>query len=155
VPLAHLSRPDSHRGARLPGADRQQSSHRRRGDFNEDGIPDLAIENAGDNTVSILLGNGDGTFTAAPNSPIRGIGTLPCESINQQSNCAIVVGDFNDDGYADLALTIPNDGTVFVLRGSGQDRSRRSGVPNFRGEFSRSFKNRRFQQRRNSRFGSR
>ena len=31
------------------------------GDFNGDGIPDLAVEAGG---VSILLGNGDGTFQA-------------------------------------------------------------------------------------------
>jgi len=31
------------------------------GDFNGVGIPDLAVTNAGDNTVSVLLGNGDGT----------------------------------------------------------------------------------------------
>jgi hypothetical protein len=40
------------------------------GDFNGDGIPDLAVANTGGtsifngNSVSILLGNGDGTFTA-------------------------------------------------------------------------------------------
>jgi hypothetical protein len=33
------------------------------GDFNGDGIPDLAVANQSSNTVTILLGNGDGTFT--------------------------------------------------------------------------------------------
>jgi hypothetical protein len=90
------------------------------GDFNEDGIPDLAIENAGDNSISILLGNGDGTFRSGPNSPITEIGgTPPCETILYQSNCAIVVGDFNDDGHADLALTNPIDDTVVILEGNG------------------------------------
>ena len=32
------------------------------GDFNGDGHLDLAVANAGDDTVSVLLGNGDGTF---------------------------------------------------------------------------------------------
>jgi hypothetical protein len=90
------------------------------GDFNEDGIPDLAIENAGDETISILLGNGDGTFRPGPNSPIPEIGTPPCEIITQQSNCAIVVGDFNDDGHADLALTSPIDDIVVILEGNGK-----------------------------------
>ena len=90
------------------------------GDFNEDGIPDLAIENAGDNSISILLGDGKGGFTPAPNSPITEIGgTPPCETILYQSNCAIVVGDFNDDGHADLAFTNPIDDTVVILEGNG------------------------------------
>jgi Bacterial Ig-like domain (group 3)/FG-GAP-like repeat len=90
------------------------------GDFNGDGIPDLAIENAGDNSISIMLGNGDGTFTQAPTSPIIGAGgTSPCEIVTIQSNCAIVVGDFNDDGVADLALTNRIDNTVIILKGNG------------------------------------
>jgi FG-GAP-like repeat/FG-GAP repeat len=32
------------------------------GDFNEDGKPDLAISNGGDNTIYVYIGNGDGTF---------------------------------------------------------------------------------------------
>ena len=32
------------------------------GDFNGDGRTDLAIANSGANDVSVLLGNGDGTF---------------------------------------------------------------------------------------------
>ena len=32
------------------------------GDFNGDGIPDLAVVNRGDNSISILLGVGDGAF---------------------------------------------------------------------------------------------
>jgi hypothetical protein len=35
------------------------------GDFNGDGIPDLAIANSSSRTVSVLLGNGDGTFGVA------------------------------------------------------------------------------------------
>src|SRR5205809_6285131 len=35
------------------------------GDFNNDGKLDLAIANANDNTVSVLLGRGDGTFSPA------------------------------------------------------------------------------------------
>ena len=41
------------------------------GDFNGDGKLDLATPNYDTNTVTVLLGNGDGTFTPAPGSPCR------------------------------------------------------------------------------------
>ena len=36
-------------------------------DFNGDGHPDIAVPNSGSGNVSILLGNGDGTFKPARN----------------------------------------------------------------------------------------
>jgi Bacterial Ig-like domain (group 3)/FG-GAP-like repeat len=88
------------------------------GDFNEDGKPDLAVVNAGDLTISILLGNENGTFTAA--SPIPPFGqNPPCETIVTQSNCSIAVGDFNNDGHADLVVTSGSDNTVTVFEGNG------------------------------------
>ena len=38
------------------------------GDFNGDGIPDLAVANESSNNVTVLLGNGSGGFTAATGS---------------------------------------------------------------------------------------
>jgi hypothetical protein len=74
-------------------------------DFNGDGIPDLVI--LGNDTISVLLGNGDGTFTAAP-SPST---DLPG---------AIAVGDFNGDGIPDLAVAPALDeGNSEVLLGKG------------------------------------
>src|SRR6185437_6214123 len=55
-------------------------------DFNGDGHLDLAVVNKTDNTVSILLGNGDGTFGTATNFAT---GAGPS---------AVVAGDFNADG---------------------------------------------------------
>ncbi len=84
------------------------------GDFNGDGRMDLAIANNSDNTVTILLGNGNGTFTQAPGSPIA-VGNAPY---------AIAVGDFNGDGRQDLAIAnggINQNGSnnVTILLGNG------------------------------------
>jgi hypothetical protein len=58
------------------------------GDFNGDGRLDPAVcDNLG-NSVAILLGDGDGTFTSASGSPIA-VGNQPD---------AIVAADFNNDG---------------------------------------------------------
>lgn len=78
------------------------------GDFNGDGIADLAIANNNPSgTLTILLGNGDGTFTAAP-SPTTGSGPD-----------SIATGDFNSDGILDLAVANANDGTLTILLGNG------------------------------------
>src|SRR5262245_52193177 len=59
-------------------------------DFNGDNLPDLAVTNRPDGTVSILLGNGDGTFRAA-GSFKAGVNAY-----------YVAVGDFNGDGIPDL-----------------------------------------------------
>jgi hypothetical protein len=77
-------------------------------DFNGDGIPDLAvITNAQIPTVDILLGNGDGTFTAESTNP-----PIPAMPLN------FAAGDFNGDGKTDLAVTQTN-GTIAILLGNG------------------------------------
>lgn len=63
-------------------------------DFNGDGIPDIAVANSNDNTVSILLGQPNGGFAKAVE-----YGTGPSPS-------ALVVGDFNGDGKLDLAVVV-------------------------------------------------
>ncbi len=77
------------------------------GDFNRDGKLDLAVSNYGDNSLSVLLGNGDGTFQAPLTSPV---GTNPAQ---------VTVGDFNGDGKLDLAVSSVANNTVAVLLGNG------------------------------------
>jgi len=89
------------------------------GDFNGDGVLDLAVANYGtpprflDGSVSVLLGNEDGTFAAQRRF---GVGSRPF---------SIAVGDFNGDGKPDLAVansgTSPNypDSSISVLLGLG------------------------------------
>lgn len=77
------------------------------GDFLSNGNIDLAVVNHSSNTVSILLGNGDGTFSAGAtlttgNAPI-----------------AAVTADFNGDGIPDLAVLNETDNTVSIFLGNG------------------------------------
>jgi FG-GAP-like repeat len=84
------------------------------GDFNGDGKPDVAVANNLSNDVSMLLGNGDGTFQAPL---IHGVHRGPV---------ALVTADFNRDGYLDLAVLNSFTGDITLLLGMG-DGSFRSG----------------------------
>ena len=76
-------------------------------DFNNDGLADVALANA-DGTVSILLGNGAGSFRSLPDISVA-VGSLS----------SIVSGDFNKDGKIDLVITQPAQKLVSVLLGNG------------------------------------
>jgi len=83
--------------------------------FNRDGKLDLAVNNLGSDTVSILLGNGDGTFQ----SQVQ----YATASMPQ----GVAIGDYNGDGNIDLAVNDLNcvnfpacgPGMVSILLGSG------------------------------------
>src|SRR5262249_28965896 len=77
------------------------------GDFNGDGKLDLAVANPNSANVSVLLGNGDGTFQSAVNYVI---GAKP-ESI--------AVSDFNRDGKSDPAVANGVDISVVLGHGDG------------------------------------
>jgi hypothetical protein len=77
------------------------------GDFNGDGKPDLAVANWLSSNVSMLLGNGDGTFQAVRNFDV---GSGPR---------SVAVGDFNGDGKPDLAVANYYPSNVSVLLGNG------------------------------------
>ena len=73
------------------------------GDLDGDGIPDLAVANRTTDDVSVLIGNGDGTFATQVTSDD---GDRPY---------FVEIGDLNGDGAMDLAVTNPGDDTVSVL----------------------------------------
>ena len=79
------------------------------GDFNGDGIQDLATANAGSGNVSILLGSTGtaGTFSAAVNYNVQNIPR------------SVAVGDFNGDGKQDLAVANTSSNSVSILLGDG------------------------------------
>ena len=78
-------------------------------DFNGDGIQDLAIVNKTSNTVTVLKGNGNGTFTEFPKSPIT-VGTTPV---------AIASGSLSASTGPALIVANQADGTITVLLGNG------------------------------------
>jgi len=87
-------------------------------DFNGDGKLDLAVLNSntglGNGSVSVLLGNGDGTFQSARNYDVGGVNPT-----------SMSVADFNADGKLDLAIGFSSTvnscsgATVNILLGTG------------------------------------
>jgi hypothetical protein len=78
-----------------------------KGDFNNDGVMDIATANYSGYSASVLIGNGFGGFAAAVNYPT---GALPCY---------IESSDVNADGNKDLLVTNTWSGSVSVLLGNG------------------------------------
>ena len=92
-------------------------------DLNGDGRMDLAVLNLCGSAMRpcapqtggplpsallVLLGNGDGTFSASPSSPATGA-----------SSSAMAAADLNSDGAIDLVVANQNDTTMTVLMGNG------------------------------------
>src|SRR2546426_8854314 len=90
-------------------------------DFNRDHKLDLAVPNPNSNNISILLGNGDGTFRP---SVEYGVGQSPVKA---------AVGDFNRDGKLDLVVANNVSNNVSVLLGNG-DGSFRTAVEHSGGQ---------------------
>jgi hypothetical protein len=75
-------------------------------DFNGDGKLDQLVYSISNN-VTVLLGNGDGSFTAGATMPV---GTVPD---------GIAVGDFNNDDILDFVVVNNRDGTAYIFLGNG------------------------------------
>jgi len=84
------------------------------GDFNKEGVPDMAVLDVTNNQVAILLGNRKGSFSLTSGF------SLPA------SFSCISVGDFNGDGNLDLAIGSSQTtsgshpmSSLFIMLGSG------------------------------------
>ncbi len=69
-------------------------------------LKDVVVVNRGDGDISVLLGNGDGTFVRTDVA----VGNTP------QS---VAIGDLNNDGDQDVIVTNQNDNDISILLGNG------------------------------------
>ena len=94
------------------------------GDFNGDGIPDLAVTNEdfGPGTLVIMLGNGDGTFRRGATYTMG------------NSPYSVAVGDFNGDGNLDLGVPNRLSHTISILLGNGDGTFRAGSTLGFDGD---------------------
>jgi hypothetical protein len=77
------------------------------GDLNGDGILDVIVANEGSDDVSVLLGNGDGSFQAAQNFRV---GSGPV---------SVAMGDFNGDGWPDVVVVNTGSNSALILLNDG------------------------------------
>jgi len=78
------------------------------GDLNADGRPDIVTGNFESHNVSVLVGNGDGTFQ--PAATYYGGGNAPS---------AMTLSDFTGDGVIDVAVANEQSNNVSILAGRG------------------------------------
>jgi hypothetical protein len=90
------------------------------GDFNRDGKLDLAFANHEEKHLTVLLGDGNGGFTPAPNSPVA-------VEVRPHTH-GVATGDLNGDGNLDLVTENWGNNQVAVLFGDGKGNFNTSGT---------------------------
>jgi hypothetical protein len=137
-PCAHLPNPPGNAN----GIDQQcpaigSSSGVSKGDFNGDGVADLAIGvpgadiggNASVGLVHVIYGSNNGLTTNTAGFPrpqtfsqaTLNVSGLPAPAAGDRFGTALASGDFDGDGYSDLAIGIPGKaipGSLFGAPGS-------------------------------------
>jgi hypothetical protein len=90
-------------------------------DLDRDGTPDLVVTDALSNTVSVLLGNGDGTFQASRQFAVGAFAPTIAGIGNGIPNFgrAVAVADVTGNGIPDIIVTNYASGDISVLLGRG------------------------------------
>ena len=85
-------------------------------DFNEDGKPDIGIDNEDADAAQLLLGNGDGTFTIAQTVSFKvdPNDTSPRSLATCDSPHFPAAGDLTGDGHVDLLTGCNNNGGITI-----------------------------------------
>lgn len=104
-------------------------------DFNNDSRPDLAVAVPEDQTLAVLLGNGDGTFS-------------PPTYYFDAGNTTLLVADFNGDGKLDMAVgsgAVSSSSQTAILLGNGDGSFQPAAFPanlnNFVAQFTADLNN--------------
>lgn len=91
------------------------------GDFNGDGIPDLAATlglTGNPSTISIFLGNGDGSFLTRVEHTVL----ASTSGLSGYSTAKLGAADFNGDGATDLAISLGGAAAALLSNGDGTFR---------------------------------
>lgn len=72
------------------------------GDFNNDGLADIAVLNSGSNSVTVLVNSGNGSLTSLAGRPT-----------------SFALGDVNGDGFLDLIVNDVTNNKIYTLLGKG------------------------------------
>ena len=104
--------------SRLGPATRPRGPPRSRSEISSgDAAPDLVVANGFSASVSVLLGLGDGSFTAGP---VLAVGEGPQD---------VTLGDLDGDSISDLMTANVSDTTLSILLGRGDGTFARTTLP--------------------------